>query len=186
MALHSCTFPVLHYWAFVQQRLCLASHVLQIRIKPSGRGDVRRHQTRRTAQSDDGGIGGDEGGLLSGLLLVCVPATLQTEMMLPLSGIVSLLGGVSVCSHAVFAALADATQGATPEERSQVFSVVEGMMWAGMLVGPYVGGVLAATIGDTNAILLSLAVGVCNLLITTGTFKETLPVGRRSPLRWRR
>mmetsp|Transcript_154756 Transcript_154756/g.496105 ORF Transcript_154756/g.496105 Transcript_154756/m.496105 type:complete len:340 (-) Transcript_154756:128-1147(-) len=126
------------------------------------------------------------GGILSGLLLVSVPATLQTEVMLPLSGVVSLLGGQFVCNHAVFAALADATQGATSEERSQIFSVVEGMLWAGLLVGPYVGGVLAATIGDTNAILLSVAVGVCNLLITTGAFKETLSVGRRSPLRWRR
>lgn len=100
--------------------------------------------------------------------------------------VASLLGGMYVSNHAVFAALADSTQNVAPQDRSYFFGLVEGMIWLGLLVGPALGGLLSEAVGNRHCFLLIGCVHVFNLLLTLGTFRETLEPGRRHAISWQR
>jgi len=89
-------------------------------------------------------------------------------------------------NHAAFAMVADTTMHATPQERSLLFGIVEAALWAGLLLGPVLGGVAASTVGSHNAFFAITFMAFVWALLVALTFKDTLDVSRRRPLNWRR
>lgn len=124
-------------------------------------------------------------GTMQGVIWLLVDSL---ELVTALLTILYFGGGIYVFNHATFASLADATQDATPRQRSIVFGMVEGALWVGLLCGPVLGGFIVTLVGEGNkiAFLGSTAVGALNLVITFFTYRETLDHERRKPFSWKR
>lgn len=123
------------------------------------------------------------GGVLVALSLAMIDSN---TLVLVGTTTASFCGGIYVYNHAAFAALADVTQDASPQQRSRVFGMVEGSLWVGLLIGPVLGGFATQALGPMRACFVPAGLQVLNLLITSLTFRETLDESRRRPFTWKR
>lgn len=106
-----------------------------------------------------------------------VTATTDSLLILLLSRVVS--GATSACFTVANAYVADIT---SPAERSKGFGAIGAAFGLGFIVGPMLGGVLAAT-GDLRLpFWVAAGMSLLNALYGWFVLPESLPVARRRPL----
>lgn len=126
------------------------------------------------------------GQFLSNLAIAIVPASRQHDILLLLVFFCASFGGTFVNNAAAMASLADVTQHVSTKRRSSIFSLVEAMLWLGLLIGPALGGAVATMVGNQTCFYIIASVSFLNLLITLFTYRETLEKDRRHRFHWHR
>lgn len=123
------------------------------------------------------------GGIPSGIAFA---ATSSSSAAILICAPFAFAGGAYVSNLSAFSSLADVTKHSTPKERAVAFSLVESAIWIGLLIGPFVGGMLADAVGPQKCFWITASVGVLNLLVVLLTYPETLEHDQRRPFSWRR
>ena len=129
------------------------------------------------------------GGIVTALGFWLVPSGAQggaTLMVMLALG--SITGSMYSILQGLFASLADMTRHVAEEARTRMFGLVEGALWAGMLVGPVAGGALAEkhVLGLRQSFVFCFGTAVATLLVALLFMEETLEKERRQPFSWRR
>ena len=95
-------------------------------------------------------------------------------------------GGPYALVGACFAAVADLTIGLPPGKRTLIFGVTEACLWIGLVVGPFLGAVVASVFGLKNTFFFVAGPATLALIIVVLMWKESNPPERRSKFRWGR
>lgn len=95
-------------------------------------------------------------------------------------------GGVFPFINCAFASVADLTKDQDAAKRASVFGIVQISIFAGLTVGPVIGGLIAERVGVRISLIFSVLCSALAVPMTLMCFTETLEPSRRTPWEWKR
>ena len=105
-------------------------------------------------------------------------------LLIASQAVVGLCGGAMAMNACCFAAAADVSAHMDITERARLFGLIESCLWVGLLLGPVLGGALAAHLGSDGTRLVFFfpaALGALCVLLLALVFRETLEPSRAVP-----
>eukprot|EP01052_Picozoa_sp_SAG31_P002059 SAG31_NODE_69_length_28130_cov_15.318219_12_plen_523_part_00 len=95
-------------------------------------------------------------------------------------------GGPFPFINCAFASVADLTKDQIAAKRASVFGIVQISIFAGLTVGPILGGLIAQRVGVRLSLIFSASCSTLAVPSTLLLFPETLEPSRRTPWEWKR